>query len=207
VKARELFGLQIDQGLGIFSLKQSGKAVATSNLNSANWVSNIKIRRKFTPNSFWEVSGAAFLLPLSVQGAKTGPRLLKLEGGLGGAYRVLPRMLLLPSLGFRYQTLSTSEVVGYRNITGGQISLAQAYLFESQQTLHTAVYLAVFGNENYQFSSKNRELGARMSLEWPLDSPLITSLYLGGEWQTQSLLLNGVNLTSSYYSGFIGVLF
>lgn len=207
VNSREPFGLQIDQGVGLFSLKQSGKGVRNADLNSSNWISNIKIRRKFTETYFWEASGTTFLMPLSVKGAQIGPRLVKLEGGIGGAYPISENMVFLPALGFHYQTLSTPEDLGYRNIMGLKVTLAQDYHFENHQTLHTALNGTIFGNESNQFTSVNREFGARVALEWPLNSDLFNSFYLGGEWQTQSLMLNGIKLTSSVYSGFLGVLF
>jgi hypothetical protein len=195
---REPFGLSVEQGVGFFSV---------GNVESKNWQVNVRMKRKIQENLHWEVSGSTFVVPLSVSGSASAPRLFKVEAGIGLTHPLSESFALSPGLGLRYQTLIGSESGGYQDLLGARISLGQSYQIGNQKSLHALASLALFNGEGSFLSTANREWGFKAYYQWGTDSSWVSSYYLGGEWTTLSLSLSGVALSSSLYSGFLGVLF
>jgi len=194
---RKPTGLSVEQGLGFFSV---GAA------ESKSWQVSVKLQRNIRENMHWEVSGSTFVLPLSTS-EESYSRLLKLEVGVGLTHPLSESFALSPGLGLRYQTLLGGDSLGYQDLLGARISMGQAYQIGEQKSLHALVSLALFNGEGSFISLSNREFGLKAYYQWGSASSWISSYYLGGEWTTLSLSLPGVALSSSLYSGFLGVLF
>lgn len=113
---REPTGLSLNQGLSSFSLKQT-----QADLSSLNWMLRLSYQTKLNERMKIGGYGQSYLVPLSVTGAAKGPNVIKVGADLGYEFKDASGGEWTPTIGFGYQTMATSESIGYRDLFGPKV--------------------------------------------------------------------------------------
>jgi hypothetical protein len=151
--------------------------------------------------------GQSYLVPLSVTGAAKGPNVIKVGADLGYEFKDASGGDWTPTIGFGYQTMATSESIGYRDLFGPKVGVSLKLPMGQMQFLAASLGMSVFPTSEQLLSFGNNEFHFKTALEWKVSSSFLSSLYLGVEFSTLNLLISGAKLTSSGYSVFFGVNF
>ena len=199
---REPTGLSLNQGLSSFSLKQT-----QADLSSLNWMLRLSYQTKLNERMKIGGYGQSYLVPLSVTGAAKGPNVIKVGADLGYEFKDASGGEWTPMIGFGYQTMATSESIGYRDLFGPKVGVSLKLPMGQMQFLAASLGMSVFPTSEQLLSFGNNEFHFKTALEWKVSSSFLSSLYLGVEFSTLNLLISGAKLTSSGYSVFFGVNF
>ncbi len=199
---REPIGLSLNQGLSSFSLKQT-----QADLSSLNWMLRLSYQTKLNERMKIGGYGQSYLVPLSVTGAAKGPNVIKVGADLGYEFKDASGGEWTPTIGFGYQTMATSESIGYRDLFGPKVGVSLKLPMGQMQFLAASLGMSVFPTSEQLLSFGNNEFHFKTALEWKVSSSFLSSLYLGVEFSTLNLLISGAKLTSSGYSAFFGVNF
>jgi hypothetical protein len=199
---REPTGLSLNQGLSSFSLKQT-----QADLSSLNWMLRLSYQTKLNERMKIGGYGQSYLVPLSVTGAAKGPNVIKVGADLGYEFKDASGGDWTPTIGFGYQTMATSESIGYRDLFGPKVGVSLKLPMGQMQFLAASLGMSVFPTSEQLLSFGNNEFHFKTALEWKVSSSFLSSLYLGVEFSTLNLLISGAKLTSSGYSVFFGVNF
>jgi hypothetical protein len=199
---REPTGLSLNQGLSSFSLKQT-----QADLSSLNWMLRLSYQTKLNERMKIGGYGQSYLVPLSVTGAAKGPNVIKVGADLGYEFKDASGGEWTPTIGFGYQTMATSESIGYRDLFGPKVGVSLKLPMGQMQFLAASLGMSVFPTSEQLLSFGNNEFHFKTALEWKVSSSFLSSLYLGVEFNTLNLLISGAKLTSSGYSVFFGVNF
>ncbi len=199
---REPTGLSLNQGLSSFSLKQT-----QADLSSLNWMLRLSYQTKLNERMKIGGYGQSYLVPLSVTGAAKGPNVIKVGADLGYEFKDASGGEWTPTIGFGYQTMATSESIGYRDLFGPKVGVSLKLPMGQMQFLAASLGMSVFPTSEQLLSFGNNEFHFKTALEWKVSSSFLSSLYLGVEFSTLNLLISGAKLTSSGYSVFFGVNF
>jgi hypothetical protein len=199
---REPTGLSLNQGLSSFSLKQT-----QADLSSLNWMLRLSYQTKLNERMKIGGYGQSYLVPLSVTGAAKGPNVIKVGADLGYEFKDASGGEWTPTIGFGYQTMATSESIGYRDLFGPKVGVSLKLPMGQMQFLASSLGMSVFPTSEQLLSFGNNEFHFKTALEWKVSSSFLSSLYLGVEFSTLNLLISGAKLTSSGYSVFFGVNF
>lgn len=197
------FGFKIFQGVGSFSLTQTN----LGNLRSLHLIMKADFEKELSDQFLARITTDTFLLPLSVTGGTTAPALLKVGLELAVPVPLGDKMKVVPSAGFNYQSLLTSGGFGYRDLMGPRLKIEQEYRISETQVLYGGIALNLFGSDTEILTASNNELGIRIYQEWKNFSHYFPSLFVGAEYSRLSLTFSNATLSSSFYSGFLGVSF
>lgn len=200
---RDPFGWKFDYGLGLLSLDQPG----VGKLSSANWSIALGLNQSLSDNLMLNLQGQAFLFPLSVEGARVGPRWLKSTAEISYELIWSESFQLSPTIGVGYQSLSSQEGFGYQAMAGPRLGLLGQFSLGSKQMLKTELSLTALGEPSQYLGLKNTEVGLKTFLEFKNSSGFFSGFYLGGEIMMIRLRLNSGSLNGTVYSGFLGINF
>ncbi|NBX76862.1 MAG: hypothetical protein EBQ92_09935 [Proteobacteria bacterium] len=199
---REPIGLNINQGLGAFSLNQTDV-----NLSSLNWMVDVSYQKKITERMTVGGYGKSYIVPLSVSGATKGPNVIKAGADLSYELKDASGTRWIPVLGFGYQTVVTSEPLGYRDLFGPKLGLAVDVPVGPLQSLRSSVSMSFFPATGQIIAFGNKEIHFKTALQWKVASSFLSSFSLGADFSSLNLSISGTKLTSSGYSVFFGLNF
>ncbi|MFM8270150.1 MAG: hypothetical protein ACKN9V_08180 [Pseudomonadota bacterium] len=193
-------GLSINQGLSSLSLKQSAV-----DLSSLNWMLNLAYQKSLSDKLSLTTVGQGYLVPLSVTGASKAPNLVKAGASLGYILKDPSGTEWTPYAGFGYQTMMTSESIGYRNLFGPRLGISLKLPVGPLQVLNSSLALGLFPTPDQILGFGNNEIHFKLAYQWKVASSFISSLSLGVDFSSLNLTISGAKLTSSGYSIFFGL--
>jgi hypothetical protein len=196
-------GFKFFQGVGAYTLTQTDLGT----LSSLHLLLKADFEKDLNEDFLARITTESFLVPLSVSGVSTAPTLIKVGLEWGMKVSIGDNLKLVPSVGFNYQSLLTSGGFGYRDLMGPRLKLEQEYRVSENRVLYGGLSFHFFGSDTAILTPSNYELGIRIYQEWKNFSRFFPSFFVGGEYSRLSLTFSNADLSSSLYSGFLGVSF
>lgn len=197
---REPVGLSINQGMGGLSLKQTDV-----DLSSLNWMVNLTYQTPINEKLKLTAYGQGYLVPLSVTGSSKGPNVIKVGADLGYGLQDSAGTEWTPQAGFGYQTMVTSDSLGYRNLFGPRLGISLKLPVGQSQSLNSSLMMGLFPTKEQILGFGNNEIHFRTALQWKVSSSFISSMSLGVDFSSLNLTILGTKLTASGYSVFVGL--
>lgn len=194
---------EVSQGLGFLNLQQSQQAP----LETTQWMVQVNARRS-SPKG-WEAGlhGEGFVIPLKSNSQGSTPRFINMGIDVGTQFDLGRQGKVSPRLGFDYQSLLTSNALGYRNLMGPRLEVAGEYHLSLGEIIKAEVFANLFGSDFSVISPSNYQLGARVSYQWEAEFLSAKSLIAGAQISRLDMVLGSAELKSTVMATFVGVQF
>ncbi|NBV49843.1 hypothetical protein EBR78_01340 [bacterium] len=198
-----LSSFQVSQGIGLLSLQQPQQA----SIDTTQWLLQAEYRK--INASLWTTGlfVQGFVLPLKSSASGGNPRYVKAGLDVGAQISLGSQISINPKLGFDYQSLITSSLVGYRNLMGPRLEVVSEMKTGSQSLLKAALFLNLFDPGFQGVLPTNYQWGGRIAYQW--EAPLFAfhTFVAGAEWAQMKLNFGTSDLSSSLLQTFVGVQF
>lgn len=194
---------QVSQGIGLLSLQQPQQA----SIDTTQWLLQAEYRK--VSASLWTTGlfAQGFVLPLKASESGGNPRYIKAGLDVGAQWSLGSQITINPKLGFDYQSLITSALVGYRNLMGPRLEVSSEMKTGSQSLLKAAFFLNLFDPSLQGVLPTNYQWGGRIAYQWDANLFAFHTCFAGAELSQMKLTLVTSDLSSSLLQTFVGVQF
>lgn len=194
---------QVSQGIGLLSLQQPQQA----SIDTTHWLLQAEYRK--VSASLWTTGlfVQGFVLPLKSSESGDNPRYVKAGLDVGAQLSLGSQISINPKLGFDYQSLITSSLVGYRNLMGPRLEVSSEMKTGIQSLLKVALFLNLFDPSFEGVLPTNYQWGGRIAYQWDGNLAAFNTFFAGAELSQMKLTFGTSDLSSSLLQTFVGVQF